>query len=197
VAKRRKSPTSATRVTAEIKLTPRKAWRATTRGLRAQVSTSSAMLFVSRSVRATGEAERVLAVRLHPLPGLRGHECRRDYDAVEARGRQGALQPEAGGSRLVAALHRAEPAQPLHQLRDVVWKSPEERRGLPSGIRDRDGDRVLVDIETDEPYRFHGWTCLPLMALRRWASPLNGVTHDSRDCGSSHPVSLLGGRPGA
>ena len=32
----------------------------------------------------------------------------------------------------------------------------------PTDLRDRDGDAVCVDIQTDESYDFHGWTCLPL-----------------------------------
>src|SRR5439155_2357708 len=105
------------------------------------------------------QANCVPAIGLHPIASsvwyLRG--CHNP--ALDTGRAQVPLQPESGWTRLVATanlLPSTELAKPLHQPRRVVRYHSNDAGIEPILVGNRNRDRILVDVKTNEPYLRHG-----------------------------------------
>ena len=105
---------------------------------------------------AAGEPDGVLAVGLHSIARLRGHEAGRDDVAVHAQGGELPVERVAGGTGFVADAERVERAEFAEQLPDGFGAMPNLAQLAHPAIRfrDRDRNRFGMDIEAHVPH--HG-----------------------------------------
>src|SRR4029077_2899356 len=101
------------------------------------------------------------------------------------RGDEGPGQAVTGRAGLIATGNlgtRAQLVEHLPQGLPFVWHRSDHPCRLPAELGDRDDDRVLVHIQTDEPSfdtLSHG-PVLPLLALSRSPQAFR-ITHVTRD----------------
>src|SRR5258708_5817506 len=138
----------------------------------------------------TRKLHRIPTVGLDPISRLLRHERWRDNHALDVRCSKRALQDKPRRSGLVAAPQRrpsTEFLQALEHKRRVVRDRRDILRSVPITIRHRDGDALLVDVQTYESYLLH-WTSLPHAALRRLPSSCQRNPRSLRDGWSNHSV---------
>jgi hypothetical protein len=96
---------------------------------------------------------RVATVSLHAISRFLRHQRRRDDDAGHSRGGKRPVKTEPRGTRLVAAAkrrHRAHSLELLQYSLRLPCNSGHDLGSAPVALRHRDGDAVLVDVESDK-----------------------------------------------
>ena len=116
------------------------------------------------------QLHRIPTVGLHPIPRSLRHKRGSHHIAAHPQPAELPVHRVSARPRFVADLELVTRTQPLHQSLDrlgTVGNLAEVfdvRRGV--AMRDRDGDRLLVDIEPDVHHPVGHDRSLPYVALR-------------------------------